>query len=79
MHAVGENIIAVVRGEMTMLEPMIEDNMLNDFYVLGFGMSEYLQRLSATARQIGHRYPNMNVLEIGTLLIVPLWLSANHN
>ncbi|RDL40494.1 uncharacterized protein BP5553_00473 [Venustampulla echinocandica] len=65
MHAVGENIIAVVRGEMTMLEPMIEDNMLNDFYVLGFGMSEYLQRLSATARQIGHRHPNMNVLEIG--------------
>lgn len=65
MHAVGENIIAVVRGEMTMLEPMIQDNMLNDFYVLGFGMSEYLERLSATARQIGHRHPTMNVLEIG--------------
>ena len=65
MHAVGENITAVIRGEMSMLEPMIKDNMLNDFYVLGFGMSEYLQRLSATAKQIGHRHPTMNVLEIG--------------
>jgi hybrid polyketide synthase/nonribosomal peptide synthetase ACE1 len=63
MRAVGENIISVVRGKITILEPMIEDNMLNDFYVTGLGMEEYLRKLTATARQIAHRHPAMNVLE----------------
>lgn len=67
MRAVGENIIAVIRGKTTMLEPMLEDNMLNDFYVLGLGMPEYLKRLTSTAKQIGHRYPAMSILEIGSL------------
>lgn len=65
MRAVGENIISVVRGKTTILEPMMEDNMLNDFYVTGLGMEEYLCNLTATARQIAHRHPAMNVLEIG--------------
>jgi hybrid polyketide synthase / nonribosomal peptide synthetase ACE1 len=65
MRAVGENIISVVRGETTILEPMMKDNMLNDFYVQGLGMDEYLRKLTATARQMSHRNPAMNVLEIG--------------
>lgn len=66
MRAVGENILSVVRSETsTILEPMMKDNMLNDFYVTGLGMKEYLAKLTATAKQIGHRYPAMNVLEIG--------------
>ncbi|KAF1937576.1 putative hybrid NRPS/PKS enzyme [Clathrospora elynae] len=65
MRAVGDNIISVVRGKTTILEPMMEDNMLNDFYVTGLGMEEYLRKLTATARQIAHRHPAMNVLEIG--------------
>ncbi|CAG8973054.1 hypothetical protein HYALB_00010828 [Hymenoscyphus albidus] len=65
MRAVGENIIAVVRGETTILECMIQDNMLNDFYVRGLGMPEYLYKLTSTAKQIGYRHPGMNVLEVG--------------
>jgi hybrid polyketide synthase/nonribosomal peptide synthetase ACE1 len=65
MRAVGENLPAVVRGELTMLEPMIQDNMLNDFYVIAHGMPRYTQYLASMASQIGHRYPHMNVLEIG--------------
>ncbi|KAI1170868.1 putative hybrid NRPS/PKS enzyme [Nemania sp. FL0916] len=65
MRAVGENLPAVVRGELTMLEPMIQDNMLNDFYVVAHGMPRYTQYLASMASQIGHRYPHMNVLEIG--------------
>ncbi|KAL0941609.1 hybrid NRPS/NKS cluster containing protein [Colletotrichum truncatum] len=65
MRAVGENIIAVVRGETTMLEPMVQDNKLNDFYVHAEGMPQYTAYLAAFASQIGHRYPHMNVLEIG--------------
>ncbi|KAI9753134.1 MAG: putative Hybrid PKS-NRPS biosynthetic cluster [Chaenotheca gracillima] len=65
MHAVGENMPAVVRGEMTMLEPMMQDNMLNEFYVTGLGMPDYTAHLARMAGQIGHRYPHMSVLEIG--------------
>ncbi|KAI8952322.1 hypothetical protein F4801DRAFT_599995 [Xylaria longipes] len=65
MKAVGENLPAVVGGQLTMLEPMIQDNMLNDFYVVAHGMPRYTQYLASMASQIGHRYPHMNVLEIG--------------
>ncbi|KAI1819734.1 PKS-NRPS hybrid [Xylaria intraflava] len=65
MRAVGENMPAVIRGEITMLEPMLQDNMLNDFYVVAHGMPRYTAYLASLASQIGHRYPHMHVLEIG--------------
>ncbi|RDL33251.1 putative hybrid nrps pks [Venustampulla echinocandica] len=65
MCAVGENMAAVIRGQTTMLEHMIKDNMLNDFYVVAHGMPRYTKYLASIARQISHRYPHMSVLEIG--------------
>ncbi|KAL8840015.1 MAG: hypothetical protein Q9170_001499 [Blastenia crenularia] len=65
MHAVGENLPAVIRGEMNMLEPMIQDNMLNRFYTNALGMDRYLRDLTRMARQISHRFPHMSVLEVG--------------
>lgn len=65
MRAVGDNIVSVVRGDTVMLEPMVEDNKLNDFYVHAEGMHRYTAYLAGFASQIGHRYPHMHVLEIG--------------
>ncbi|KAI1367101.1 PKS-NRPS hybrid [Xylaria arbuscula] len=65
MRAVGENMASVVRGETTMLEHMLPDNMLNDFYVIAHGMPRYTAYLAHLATQISHRYPHMHVLEIG--------------
>ena len=65
MHAVGENLPAVMRGEMNMLEPMVQNQMLNRFYVDALGMQRYLRDLTRLAGQISHRYPHMNVLEVG--------------
>ncbi|KAL5355551.1 hypothetical protein BJX96DRAFT_170776 [Aspergillus floccosus] len=65
MRAVGESLPAVVRGELTMLQPMMQDNMLNDFYVVAHGMPNYTKYLATLAGQISHRFPHMNVLEIG--------------
>ena len=65
MHAVGENLPAVTRGEMNMLEPMVQNQMLNRFYVDALGMQRYLRDLTRLAGQISHRYPHMNVLEVG--------------
>ena len=65
MRAVGENLPSVIRDKGTMLEYMIQDNMLNDFYVVAHGMPRYTKYLASMASQIGHRYPHMSVLEIG--------------
>ena len=65
MRAVGEHLIPVIRGETTMLEYMIEDNMLNEFYVSALGFQEYTDSLADRVSQFGHRFPHMNVLEIG--------------
>lgn len=63
MQAVGKSIISVVQGQTTILESMMKDNMLNEFYVTGLGMEEYLRKLAATVGDIGHRYPAISILE----------------
>ena len=68
MRAVGENLLAVVRGQTTMLEHMMLDNMLNDFYVHSLGLVKYTTFLARAASQVVHRYPHMRILEIGKFL-----------
>ncbi|KAL7928326.1 putative PKS-NRPS protein [Trichoderma chlorosporum] len=65
MHAVGENLPKAIRGEMNILESMVEGNKLNRFYVDALGMPRYVEALSRIAAQISNRYPHMNMLEIG--------------
>ncbi|KAL2864256.1 uncharacterized protein BJX67DRAFT_383918 [Aspergillus lucknowensis] len=65
MHAVGENFPDVIRGHTTILEHMLKDNMLNDYYVNALGFREYTAYLARMVGQITHRYPHMNILEIG--------------
>ncbi|KAL8848143.1 MAG: hypothetical protein Q9221_006829 [Calogaya cf. arnoldii] len=65
MQTVGDNLPAVMKGEMNMLEPMVRNNMLNRFYTDALGMNRYLQDLTRMAAQISHRYPHMSVLEVG--------------
>ncbi|KDN70032.1 putative polyketide synthase [Colletotrichum sublineola] len=65
MRAVGDNMVAVIRKETTMLEHMIQDSKLNNFYEFGEGFPRYTSYLAAFAGQIAHRYPHMRVLEIG--------------
>jgi len=65
MHAVGEHLVPVIRKETTMLEYMREDNMLNDFYVKALGFDEYTETMADQVAQLVHRYPHMNLLEIG--------------
>ncbi|KEZ40819.1 putative lovastatin nonaketide synthase protein [Scedosporium apiospermum] len=63
--AVGENIPAAVRGDTTILEHMLPDNMLDDFYREGLGFAMYNTFLSRMMKQIVHRYPHAKILEIG--------------
>ncbi|TDZ24970.1 Polyketide synthase-nonribosomal peptide synthetase [Colletotrichum orbiculare MAFF 240422] len=65
MRAVGDNIVAVARKETSMLEHMIQDNKLNNFYEFGEGFPRYTSYLASFAGQVAHRHPHMKVLEIG--------------
>jgi len=65
MQAVGEHLVPVVRGETTMLEYMRKDDMLNNLYVQGVGFEEYTESMAEQVQQLSHRYPHMNILEIG--------------
>lgn len=47
---------------------MMQDNVLNDFYVQSLGFIEYTEFLSQAALQVAHRYPHMNILEIGEMI-----------
>lgn len=65
MKAVGENMPTAIRGDMNILEAMTQDNMLNDFYMYALGMNTYLEDMARIVGQFSHRFPHMNVLEIG--------------
>lgn len=62
---VGDNLPSVLRGETTMLEHMIKDNLLDRFYVDGIGLKEYTAHLARTVKQLVHCHPHMDILEIG--------------
>lgn len=62
---VGENLPAAVRGETQILEHMFKDNLLNRYYTEAMGLKEATDFLARTVAQLVHRYPHMNMLEIG--------------
>jgi len=64
-HTVGENLAAAVRGETQILQHMFKDNLLNRFYVESMGLRETTSFLARIVAQITHRYPHMDILEIG--------------
>ncbi|CAI7658829.1 unnamed protein product [Penicillium glandicola] len=65
LRAVGENLSAIIRGDVNLLETLMHDNMLTEFYTKTLGIEAYLDAMAEISRQISHRYPHVNVLEIG--------------
>ncbi|KAM3423645.1 hypothetical protein BST61_g1065 [Cercospora zeina] len=65
LQAVGEHFASAARGETTMLEHMMKDNILERTYTELVGFPYLSSSIGKVARQIAHRYPRMNVLEIG--------------
>lgn len=65
LRSVGENIVAAVRGETLILQHMLKDDMLYRFYAESVGLKPFSGYLAKVAAQVAHRYPRMNVLEVG--------------
>ncbi|KAI0487511.1 hypothetical protein F4859DRAFT_525620 [Xylaria cf. heliscus] len=63
--AVGENVPASVRGDTTILEHMMRDNLLDNYYKHCLGAEVYNKFLADMVNQITHRYPHAKILEIG--------------
>ncbi|KAL9121258.1 MAG: hypothetical protein Q9187_002183 [Circinaria calcarea] len=64
-RAVGENLPSAVRGETNILQHLLADNLLNSYYTDAMGLRECTDFLAKTIAQVVHRYPHMEILEIG--------------
>ncbi|KAF3763037.1 hypothetical protein M406DRAFT_20609, partial [Cryphonectria parasitica EP155] len=65
LKAVGENIIDIVTGRKQAIEVGMRDGMLSQFYEHAIGMQENTRYLARLVKQVVHRYPHLNVLEVG--------------
>ncbi|RYP44645.1 hypothetical protein DL768_008911 [Monosporascus sp. mg162] len=65
MKAVGEGIQSAMTGQTNILESMMHENMLGDFYAHALGMERYLADMARMIREFSHRFPRMKILEIG--------------
>ncbi|KAL8787510.1 MAG: hypothetical protein Q9213_002168 [Squamulea squamosa] len=64
-RTVGENLPLAVRGETNMLQHLFADNLLNTYYTDAMGLREFTEFLANMVSQIVHRYPHIEILEIG--------------
>ncbi|KAF2208880.1 hypothetical protein CERZMDRAFT_70454 [Cercospora zeae-maydis SCOH1-5] len=62
---VGERLLPWVRGEISMLEEYRNHDILEWLYKEAVGTAEYNTYLGGLVKQLGFRYPQMNILEIG--------------
>lgn len=77
ISAVGENIPAAVRGQTRILEHMESDGLLDHYLDRGIGCARYHSLLAGMIKQITHRYPHANILELGQCYHSPIHLHAH--
>lgn len=65
LRDVAEYLPAEIAGHQSLAEQVTQHGMLEQFYKLGFGVSHHNNDIGRLARQMTHRYPHMNILEIG--------------
>ena len=68
IRAVGENLPLAMRGEADIMEAMMQDNTLRDFYDGALAMEAYAKDVARIVAQLTHRFPHMNILELGKLI-----------
>ncbi|ROT36433.1 beta-ketoacyl synthase domain-containing protein [Sodiomyces alkalinus F11] len=65
VHAIGQAYAAIVRGDVPPLQILLEDNVLNRLYKDCIGGQTANTQVGELVGQLAHRYPQMNILEIG--------------
>ncbi|KAI1209521.1 uncharacterized protein F4807DRAFT_467711 [Annulohypoxylon truncatum] len=65
LKAIGDNIIDIATGRTLAIELGMEDDMLSQIYQQGLAFEKHAKFLGRLVKQISHRYPRMNILEVG--------------
>ncbi|KAK8038627.1 Polyketide synthase-nonribosomal peptide synthetase [Apiospora rasikravindrae] len=65
LKAFGDNILEIATGRTQAIEVGMKDDMLSQMYQHGLGLEENTVFLARLVRQIVHRFPHMDILEIG--------------
>lgn len=65
LHSIGRELIDIVRGTKLAIQVGMRDNMLAEVYSKGLGAASYTSYLARIVKQITHRYPAMEILEVG--------------
>ncbi|KAI9147229.1 Acyl transferase/acyl hydrolase/lysophospholipase [Paramyrothecium foliicola] len=65
IQVTGEALLPMVRGQLNILEVMTTDNLLDEFFARSVGMPSYLAEMARMVTELSHRYPHMNMIEIG--------------
>ena len=65
MNAIGQNLVPVLRGETQLLEVMLQNDMLNRFYMEGRGFRYLNKCIARVVKQITFKHPHVKILEIG--------------
>ncbi|KAL4968119.1 uncharacterized protein BDV14DRAFT_197349 [Aspergillus stella-maris] len=65
LHAMGKNLVAIVRGTTAPLKVLTQDNMLDRLYVEGLGARDGNIDLATIVQQLSHQYPRMRIVEVG--------------
>jgi hybrid polyketide synthase/nonribosomal peptide synthetase ACE1 len=65
MHVVGEQMSRAIRGETNMLEHLMNNGLLADYYAKARSITRGTALLADTVAQITQRYPRAKILEVG--------------
>ncbi|CAG9986854.1 unnamed protein product [Clonostachys byssicola] len=65
LQAIGENIVDIATGKTLAIEIGMRNDMLARIYEFGLGFQEYSIFLGRLVKQIAHRHPGMNIIEVG--------------
>ncbi|KAH7127284.1 hypothetical protein EDB81DRAFT_907428 [Dactylonectria macrodidyma] len=65
LHAMGQNLVDIVRGIVPPLKVLVQDGMLDRLYVEGLGFQDGNVDLGIMIKQLGHQHPRMRVVEVG--------------
>ena len=65
LHAMGKNLVGIVRGMTPPLRVLTQDGMLDRLYVEGLGFQDGNVDVGAIVKQLAHQHPRMRIVEVG--------------
>lgn len=65
LNTMGQNLADIAMGSKSGIELGMEDDLLAQVYEQGLGWPDCTNYLARTVKQIVHRYPHMDILEVG--------------